>query len=81
MIRTIILTFLFSCTASDDTVAQSVQEEIRADVNRSAGTFLAYLAPQQSTMTPPPDGKKPFFLSHYGCQGSYYLDKQDYIFY
>lgn len=77
MTRTIILTLLFSCIASDDIVAQSVQEEIRANVNRSAGTFLAYLAPQQSTMTPPPDGKKPFFLSHYGCQGSYYLDKQE----
>ena len=57
--------------------AQSVQEEIRADVRRSAGTFLAYPAPEQSAMTPAPDGKKPFFLSHFGCQGSYYLDQQE----
>ena len=28
-------------------------------------------------MTPPPGGKKPFFLSHYGCQGSYYLDRME----
>ena len=57
--------------------AQSVREEIRTDVRRSAGTFLAYPAPQPSTMTPAPDGKKPFFLSHYGCQGSYYMDQQE----
>ena len=58
--------------------AQSVREEIRADVRRSAGTFLAYPAPEQSGMTPPPEGKKPFFLSHYGCQGSYYPDRIEY---
>ena len=77
MIRTIILILILGFTAITDTFAQSVREEIRADVNRSAGTFLAYPAPQQPTMTPAPDGKKPFFLSHYGCQGSYYMDKQD----
>lgn len=76
MIRTIILTLFLSLTAAD-TFAQSVQEEIRADVNRSAGTFLAYPAPQQPTMTPPPSGKKPFFLSQFSCQGSYYLDQQN----
>lgn len=76
MIRTIILTLLLSLIASD-TFAQSVEEEIRADVNRSAGTFLAYPAPHQPTLTPPPGGKKPFFLSHFGCQGSYYLDRQE----
>lgn len=76
MIRTIILTLLLSLIASD-TFAQSAEEEIRADVNRSAGTFLAYPAPHQSTLTPPPGGKKPFFLSHFGCQGSYYLDRQE----
>ena len=77
MTRTIILTILLGFTAIADTFAQSVREEIRADVNRSAGTFLAYPAPQESTMTPPPNGKKPFFLNHYGCQGSYYLDQQE----
>lgn len=76
MIRTIILTLLLSLIASD-TFAQSAEEEIRADVNRSAGTFLAYPAPHQPTLTPPPGGKKPFFLSHFGCQGSYYLDRQE----
>ena len=77
MIRTILLILILGFTAITDIFAQSVREEIRADVNRSAGTFLAYPAPQQPTMTPAPDGKKPFFLSHYGCQGSYYMDKQD----
>ena len=57
--------------------AQSVREETRLDARRSAGTFLAYPVSHPSTMTPPPEGKKPFFLSHYGCQGSYYLDQQE----
>lgn len=77
MTRTILITFLLSWAASTGIHAQSVREEIRADVNRSAGTFLAYQVAQQPTMTPPPNGKKPFFLSHYGCQGSYYLDKAE----
>ena len=77
MTRTIIITLLLGCATSADIQAQSVREEIRADVNRSAGTFLAYQATQQPTMTPPPNGKKPFFLSHLGCQGSYYLDKPE----
>ena len=57
--------------------AQSVREEIRADVRRSGGTFLPYSVSEQSTMTPPPEGRKPFFLSHYGCPGSYYLDRME----
>lgn len=77
MTRTIIITLLLGCTTSADIQAQSVREEIRADVNRSAGTFLAYQVAQQPTMTPPPNGKKPFFLSHFGCQGSYYMDKPE----
>ena len=63
------------CAASMGCYAQSVREEIYADAQRSAGTFMIYPVPEQTTMTPPPDGKKPFFLSHYGCQGSYYMDQ------
>lgn len=71
------MTFLLGCAASADIQAQSVREEIHADVNRSAGTFLAYQTTQQPAITPPPNGKKPFFLSHFGCQGSYYMDKPE----
>ena len=28
--------------------------------------------------TPAPSGKKPFYINHYGCPGSYYLDKSEY---
>ena len=76
MIRTTIILLLLG-TASAGIHAQSVRKEIRADVRRSGGTFLAYPASEQSAMTPPPEGKKPFFLSHYGCQGSYYLDRME----
>lgn len=77
MTRTTILTLILSCTAMADIHAQSVQEEIRADAGRSAGTFLTYPAPEQIIQTPAPEGKKPFFLSHFGCQGSYYLDQPE----
>ena len=76
MKQAIILTLFIGFIAITDTFAQSVREEIRADVNRSAGTFMAYPVQEQLTMTPAPEGKKPFFLSHFGCQGSYYLDQQ-----
>ena len=77
MTRTIILTLILGFTAMAGMHAQSVREEIRADRNRSAGTYLAYPVSELSAMTPAPDGKKPFFLSHFGCQGSYYLDQQE----
>ena len=59
--------------------AQTVEQELKANVNRAAGMF--YARPLDRKMpkdTPPPRGKKPFYINHYGCAGSYYLDKKEY---
>lgn len=61
-------------------------KELRADVNRAAGIYYALpvelnnkgkgrknaIAPLNDT--PAPDGKKPFYINHYACPCSYYLD-------
>ena len=51
---------------------QTVAEELQADVNRAAGTFYALPVSKMPKDTPAPDGKKPFYINHYGCPGSYY---------
>lgn len=51
---------------------QTVAEELQADVNRAAGTFYALPVGKMPKDTPAPDGKKPFYINHYSCPGSYY---------
>ena len=59
--------------------AQSaIAKELKADINRSAGMFYARPVVNMPKDTPAPNGKKPFYINHYGCPGSYYLDKQEY---
>ena len=58
--------------------AQSVQKELQTDVNRAAGMFYALPIGKMPKDTPAPAGKKPFYINHYGCPGSYYLDKKEY---
>lgn len=55
--------------------AQSVREEIDSNPHRSAGIRYSLPTSDQLTDTPAPDGKKPFYISHYGSSASYYLDK------
>ena len=59
-------------------LAQSVKEELLTDVNRAAGMFYARQAGKTPKDTSAPGGKKPFYINHYGCPGSYYLDKGEY---
>ena len=40
--------------------------------------FYARKAGKMPKDTPAPSGKKPFYINHYGCPGSYYLDKSEY---
>ena len=59
--------------------AQSeIAKELKADINRSAGMFYARPVGKMPKDTPAPKGKKPFYINHYGCPGSYYLDKKEY---
>ena len=54
-------------------LAQTAEEELRADVQRAAGMNYALPTPKRVKDTPVPGGKKPFYINHYGCSGSYYL--------
>lgn len=56
--------------------AQSVSAELQEDVNRSAGTYYALNITKPIAETPAPDGKKPIYINHYGCAGSYYMDRR-----
>ena len=56
--------------------AQPVRDEIRQNIRYSASNYLAYLGPTQHHLTPSPDGKHPFYISHYGRHGSRYHNKQ-----
>lgn len=72
------LTILFTLIGMG-AMAQTVEQELKANVNRAAGMFYARpIVGKASKDTPPPEGKKPFYINHYGCAGSYYLDKKEY---
>ena len=60
------------------TQAQDVVKELKADVNRSAGTNYSLPAVKVENDTPAPGGKKPFYINHYACPSSYYLQKEEY---
>lgn len=55
--------------------AQSeVAKELQADANRAAGLHYARPIGKMPKDTPAPEGKKPFYINHYGCPGSYYRE-------
>ena len=65
------LLLLASCTMAS---AQTVAEEIKAKPECSAGIIYALPTGIHHTDTPAPNGKKPFYISHYGSSAAYYLE-------
>lgn len=63
---------LLICTQS---TAQTVAEEIKTTPQCSAGIIYSLPTGKQQTDTPAPDGKKPFYISHFGSTAAYYLEK------
>lgn len=57
--------------------AQSLRDELRDNIRCSASNYMAYPGPSQLHQTPPPPGKKPFYISHYGRHGSRYHNKAE----
>ena len=57
--------------------AQTVHEEIMKDVRCSAGSFAFYPAPPDDCLTPAPEGKRPFSISHYGSHGARYHNNSE----
>ena len=56
--------------------AQDVIKELKADVNRSAGTNYPLPAVKVENDTPAPGGKIPFYINHYACASPYYLPNE-----
>lgn len=58
--------------------AQTISEELRSDVRRVAGMDYALTMTETPHDTPPPAGKHPFYINHFGCPSAYYLDRPEY---
>lgn len=71
-----LLAVLLTITVTD-MQAQTIAEELTADVNRAAG--IRYVHPTTTVWpdTPAPAGKQPFYINHYGCPSAYYLERRD----
>ena len=82
MKRLIITVFLASTvssyTFSQAAKAENVEKELRADANRAAGMLYVRSTAKKPKDTPAPNGKKPFYINHYGSPGAYYLEKPNY---
>ena len=70
-----ILIFL-SCVWWSVAVAQSAFEMIQRDRNLSASNYCIYPDSALVPLTPAPEGKHPFYISHYGRHGSRYLSNR-----
>lgn len=50
--------------------AQSPKAELKKNIRLSASNLSVYPGPQQRKLTPAPEGKKAFYISHFGRHGS-----------
>lgn len=72
-IHLIALSLIIYHLSFSSAAAQSARDDFKNDTHLSASNYLAYPGPTQGVLTPAPDGKKPFYISHYGRHGSRYL--------
>ena len=73
--RRLFLLVLLALCASLSLSAQRAFDVIASDRNLSASNYCIY--PEVSvSLTPPPAGKRPFYISHYGRHGSRYLNNR-----
>ena len=61
--------------------AQNPRKDIQKNLRLSGGSFLAYPGPSHHKQTSAPNGKKPFYISHFGRHGSRYPTKKDDFWY
>ena len=66
---------ILSCLA-DISLAQVAFEEIVRDPRLSANNYCVYPDTDHHQYTDAPEGKKPFYISHYGRHGSRYLTQE-----
>ncbi len=68
---TVILSLLFLSA-----YPQTAREEIAENPCKAGSNYYAYPAPTKE-LSPSPDGKKPFYISHYGRHGSRFHDGEN----
>jgi hypothetical protein len=56
--------------------SQTAREEIAENVMLSGYYLTAYPGPLQDVLSPPPAGKTPFYISHYGRHGSRWMNNE-----
>ena len=71
-IRRFLLVLLAGLAVAATASAQSIKEMVYADFNRAGGVYYMYPFTSHS-VTAPPKGYTPFYLSHYGRHGARYL--------
>lgn len=64
------------CLLSTVTQAQAVLDIIRHDPSFASTNYSIYPDSVEHPMTPPPAGKRPFYLSHYGRHGSRFINNR-----
>ena len=76
--RKVMLTLLLTAFSAlwSATVAQSAFDMIQRDRNLSASNYCVYPDSALAPLTPAPEGKQPFYISHYGRHGSRYLNNR-----
>ena len=57
--------------------AQTTKEELLSDTRYVGGLYCPYIY-ESSTTTAPPEGYKPFYISHYGRHGSRWINHPEY---
>ena len=77
LVKSWMLVGILCCWGAVGVRAQSVADELREDVRRAAGMHYA-LPLHEAHDTPPPAGKRPFYVNHYGCPSAYYLERPEY---
>ena len=77
LVKSWMLVGILCCWGVVGVTAQTVAEELREDVRRAAGMHYA-LTLHEAHDTPPPAGKRPFYINHYGCPSAYYLERPEY---
>ena len=70
------LLLLLLTVVSLSCAAQNAFDFITKNRNFSASNYCIYPDSIQPQMTPPPAGKQPFYISHYGRHGSRYLSNR-----
>jgi hypothetical protein len=65
-----------ACLLASVAQAQPALDVISRNRNFAAGNYSIYPDTLSHPMTPPPAGKKPFYISHYGRHGSRYLNNR-----